>query len=284
MMEQLAEFVRQHPSLLVLTGAGLSEPSGIPVYRDKQGTWLRTKPIQHNEFLKSPQSRQRYWARSMVGWPRMAEAQPNAGHLALVELERAGFISQLITQNVDCLHQRAGHRAVIDMHGSLDRVRCLGCERLLPRALLQQSLQALNPDLQGHLAQMRPDGDADLADELIANVQIPDCPDCQGILKPDVVFFGGTIAGTVSAAVQEAVAQCSAVLVVGSSLTVFSGFRICRDAHRSGKPIAALNQGLMRADALIQLKVEEDCATGLTRLWELLRLPEQRLISAAPAK
>lgn len=272
-MEALANFVLEHPRVLVLTGAGLSAPSGIPTYRDKQGTWLRTTPIQHNDFLKSPLSRQRYWARSMVGWPRMALASPNKGHLALAELERRSLITQLITQNVDCLHQRAGHRALIDMHGSLDRVLCLGCQHTLARTQVQQWLRAANPGIEGHLAQMRPDGDADLAQELIAGVRVPDCPHCGGVLKPDVVFFGGTIPRPVSAAVADAVQACDAVLVVGSSLTVFSGFRICRDAHRLGKPIAALNRGLMRADPLLSMKVEEDCELGLERLRALLLEP-----------
>ncbi len=283
-METLARFVIEHPRVLVLTGAGLSEPSGIPVYRDKQGTWLRTTPIQHNDFLKSAHSRQRYWARSMVGWPRMALASPNKGHLALAELERAGMIGQLITQNVDCLHQRAGQRALIDMHGSLDRVRCLDCETILARTQVQQWLTEANPSIGGHMAQMRPDGDADLADELIASVEVPQCPRCAGVLKPDVVFFGGTIPRPVAAAVVDAVQDCDAVLVVGSSLTVFSGFRICRDAHRQGKPIAALNQGVMRADDLLSLKIEEDCALGLERLGAvLLKAAGPRARSNAPA-
>jgi len=269
-MESLAQFVAEHPRLLVLTGAGLSEPSGIPVYRDKQGTWLRTSPIQHNDFLKSAQSRQRYWARSMVGWPRMALAAPNKGHLALARMESAGLITQMITQNVDCLHQRAGQRALIDMHGSLDRVMCLACEQVLARTQVQDWLKEANPGIEGHMAQIRPDGDADLADELIASVRVPSCTQCGGVLKPDVVFFGGTIPRPVATSVADAVQACDAVLVVGSSLTVFSGFRICRDAHRMGKPIAALNQGLMRADDLLSLKVEEDCALGLHRLHTLL--------------
>ena len=283
-MKDLAQFVLEHPRLLVLTGAGLSEPSGIPVYRDKQGTWLRTTPIQHNDFLKSASSRQRYWARSMVGWPRMALASPNKGHLALAELERAGLISQLITQNVDCLHQRAGQRALIDMHGSLDRVICLSCEQVITRMQVQDWLEDTNPSIEGHMAQLRPDGDADLADDLIANVQVPNCTQCGGVLKPDVVFFGGTIPRPISAAVADAVQDCDAVLVVGSSLTVFSGFRICRDAHRLGKPIAALNQGLMRADELLSMKVEEDCELGLVLLSDLLLKAEgQRVRSNAPA-
>lgn len=269
-LDQLAAFVSKHSRLLVLTGAGLSEPSGIPVYRDKSGTWLRTTPVQHREFIDQQSSRQRYWARSMVGWPKMAQALPNEGHRALVALEHAGLITQLITQNVDCLHQRAGHRAIIDMHGSLDRVQCLQCERYYQRTWVQERLQALNPTVHTYAAQMRPDGDADLADELITSIEVPACAECGGILKPDVVFFGGTIARPRAEAIAKAVENCDAVLVVGSSLTVFSGFRICRDAHRAGKPIVALNQGLTRADELLSFKVQEDCAAGLAKLSALL--------------
>ncbi|MES3007066.1 MAG: NAD-dependent protein deacetylase [Pseudomonadota bacterium] len=270
----LADFVRSHPRLLVLTGAGLSAPSGIPVYRDQLGTWLRTTPVQHQDFLNLPGSRQRYWARSMVGWPRMAQSSPNAGHVALVELERSGFIELLVTQNVDCLHQRAGQRHLIDLHGSLDRVHCLTCAATLPRTQMQEWLQDLNPGLQSPLAQMRPDGDADLADALIASVVIPDCPHCGGILKPDVVFFGGSVPKARVEAVNEALQRSDALLVIGSSLTVFSGFRFCRDAHQLGKPIAALNQGITRADDLLTLKIEEDCERGLREL--------SALLSAAP--
>ena len=269
-MDDLAQFVTEHSRLLVLTGAGLSEPSGIPVYRDKSGTWLRTTPIQHNEFLKSEASRRRYWARSMAGWPRMAQASPNKGHLALVALEQAKLITSLVTQNVDCLHQRAGHRELIDMHGSLDRVQCLECEQVFARSWIQDCLHALNPTVQTQATQMRPDGDADLPDAVIDGIEIPQCPNCNGVLKPDVVFFGGTIPRPRANAIASTVEHCDAVLVVGSSLTVFSGFRICRDAHRLGKPIASLNQGVTRADDLLSLKVEEDCAEGLAQLQTLL--------------
>ncbi|MDP1931814.1 MAG: NAD-dependent protein deacetylase [Gammaproteobacteria bacterium] len=269
-MAALTDFVLKYPRLLVLTGAGLSAPSGIPVYRDKSGTWLRTTPVQHNDFLNKPASRQRYWARSMVGWPRMAQSAPNAGHVALARMEQAGLIDLLVTQNVDCLHQRAGHRNLIDLHGSLDRVHCLDCAAVLPRALMQQWLQEANPNLANPLAEMRPDGDADLADELIAGLIVPACPHCGGVLKPDVVFFGGTVPRTRVDTVNEALRRSDALLVVGSSLTVFSGFRFCRDAHQLGKPIAALNQGVTRADDLLTLKVEEDCAVGLAALVKII--------------
>ncbi len=265
-MEALAVWVRQHPRLLVLTGAGLSAPSGIPVYRDHQGQWLRSTPIQHRDFLNSAAARQRYWARSMVGWPRMAAAAPNAGHHALAALERAGHVQQLITQNVDSLHHRAGHQRVIELHGSLARVICLSCEQAHARATVQGWLLAANPSIHEASATMRPDGDADLDDALIASVKVPTCPVCDGVLMPDVVFFGGTIPRARTDAVSEAIALCDAVLVVGSSLTVFSGFRICRDAHRLGKPVAALNHGVTRADELLTMKVEADCAQGLQAL------------------
>lgn len=269
-MERLVDFIRTHSHLLVLTGAGISQPSGIPVYRDAQGTWLRTTPIQHADFLRKHSSRQRYWARSLVGWPRMAHASPNKGHLALAAMEQSGFVRQLITQNVDCLHQRAGHHKVIDLHGSLDRVHCLSCELVLPRTQMQEWLRLANPQIDDPLAQTRPDGDADLPDDLLGDMQIPACPACGGILKPDVVFFGGTIPRDRVEAASLAVQECDAVLVVGSSLTVFSGFRICRDAHALGKPVAALNRGVTRADALLSFKIEEDCADGLAQLALLL--------------
>ncbi len=269
-MHRLADFVLKHPRLLVLTGAGLSAPSGIPVYRDKSGAWLRSTPVQHNDFLNKPASRQRYWARSMAGWPRMAQSSPNAGHVALVKMEQAGFIELLVTQNVDCLHQRAGHKNLIDLHGSLDRVQCLDCAAVVSRALMQQWLQETNPDLITPLAEMRPDGDADLADDLIAGLTIPPCPHCGGVLKPDVVFFGGTVPRARVDAANEALRRSDALLIVGSSLTVFSGFRFCREAHQMGKPIATLNLGVTRADDLLTLKVEEDCALGLSALVEII--------------
>lgn len=271
-MNALADFLRRHPRLLVLTGAGLSQPSGIPVYRDSQGQWLRSTPIQHADFVNKPASRQRYWARSMIGWPRMRQAAPNAGHLALAELERAGHVTQLITQNVDGLHQRAGQRNVIDLHGNLDTVFCLQCGLRLPRAQMQAALHEANPFLHSPLAQSRPDGDADLPDSLLHDVRVPDCPACGGILKPEVVFFGGTIPRECMARVEAAVKDCEAVLVVGSSLTVFSGFRLCRDAHAQGKPLACLNLGVTRADGLFSLKVEADCAATLAALPSALRL------------
>lgn len=272
MIAALTDFISAHPKLVVITGAGLSTASGIPAYRDQKGTWLRTTPIQHNDFIKQLPSRQRYWARSMVGWPRMQEATPNEGHLALVKMEAAGLIDLLITQNVDCLHQRAGHKNLIDLHGSLDRVICLQCHETDSREAVQRWLEANNPELRQPLSEMKPDGDADIADTLIANITVPDCQHCGGVLKPDVVFFGGTVPRDRVEKANTAITDCDGLLVIGSSLKVFSGFRFCRNAHALGKPIACLTQGETRADELIDLKVEEDCAQGLSAIAKQLGL------------
>lgn len=272
MLDTLANFVEEHPRLVVITGAGLSTSSGIPAYRDKNGTWLRTTPIQHNDFISSHGSRQRYWARSMVGWPSMQKAQPNKGHMALEKMEAAGLIALLVTQNVDCLHQRAGHKNIVDLHGSLDRVQCLSCSAIVARTQMQVWLEARNPNLHQPLSVMKPDGDADITDALIDSIVIPSCPECGGILKPDVVFFGGTIPRPRVERVNAAILGCDALLVVGSSLQVFSGFRLCRDAHRQGLPIACLTRGVTRADEMLSLKVDADCEHGLEELAQKLGL------------
>ncbi len=270
MIAELTAFVQENPRLLVITGAGLSAGSGIPTYRDNEGTWLRSDPIQHQDFINKPSSRQRYWARSMVGWPKMSLANPNSGHLALVELEKAGFIKFLVTQNVDCLHQRAGHARVVDLHGSLDRVICLSCATVLPRAQVQDWLIEDNPHIAKVNAEMRPDGDADLADDVIQGLQIRPCPNCSGTLKPDVVFFGGSVPKSRVEQVSAMVNSTDALLVIGSSLMVFSSFRFCRQAHALQKPIALLNQGATRADDLASLKIDLDCTDALQQLQQRL--------------
>ncbi|MDX1492369.1 MAG: NAD-dependent protein deacetylase [Pseudohongiellaceae bacterium] len=272
MSEALAQFIEQTNKLIVMTGAGLSTTSGIPAYRDKAGTWLRTSPIQHHDFINKKESRQRYWARSMKGWPLMHGAKPNKGHAALFAMEQAGLIELLITQNVDCLHQEAGHKALVDLHGSLDRVQCISCENLFSRQDIQEWLELNNPQLHEALAIVKPDGDADIADELISSIRVPECENCGGILKPDVVFFGGTVPRTRIHTINEALGKSDGLLVVGSSLKVFSGFRICRDTHQAGKPIACLTQGVTRADDMISLKIEADCESSLAETAKLLGL------------
>ncbi|MGH6648906.1 NAD-dependent protein deacetylase [Aquabacterium sp.] len=254
---------------VVLTGAGLSTNSGIPAYRDRHGQWQHAKPIQHQEFLASELVRRRYWARSHVGWQAMSRAEPNAGHRAIAELERLGLVGTVITQNVDGLHHQAGSQSVIELHGSIARVLCLSCQRRYPRAQVQALLQAGNPLFDpppSAVSRAAPDGDAHLEDQHYTGFQVPVCPACQGLLKPDVVFFGDNVPRERVAAASQAIEGASAMLVVGSSLQVYSGFRFAEQAHRLGKPVIAINQGVTRADALLAAKLDQDCSEALTQL------------------
>jgi len=272
----LARFLEAYPRLVVLSGAGLGIASGIPAYRDRAGVWQHSRPITHQEFVSEPERRQRYWARSLLGWPTMRDARPNAGHLALARLERQGYIHLLITQNVDRLHQRAGSSNVIDLHGRLDQVRCLGCSSLVSREAVQQRLLRDNPHSPSQAAQLRPDGDAEPAAELVAQIRIPACAVCGGTLMPDVVFFGGTVPKERVEACNGAIAGADALLVVGSSLQVYSGFRFCRLASELGKPIAIINPGITRGDPLASLKLEADCEPLLTALAAASQAPAPR--------
>lgn len=255
----LQGFLQKHPRLVVITGAGISASSGIPTYRDREGTWKHSAPITHQEFVTDPARRQRYWARSLQGWPVVRDARPNNAHRALSWLERLGHIDLLVTQNVDRLHQRAGSAKVIDLHGRVDRVRCMVCNEITPRERVQQRLLLDNP---GHLHQLsatRPDGDAEVAPELVEALIVPGCEQCDGALIPDVVFFGGSVPKTRVEKCTQAIATADAVLVVGSSLQVFSGYRFCRLARQLGKPLAIINPGSTRADSLASLKLLSDC-------------------------
>ncbi len=276
-VDDLARFVDDHPRLFVLTGAGVSTASGLPDYRDVDGAWKRAPPAQYTEFVSDPAVRRRYWARSLLGWPIFAAASPNAAHRALARLECAGRVATVVTQNVDGLHQAAGSRQVIDLHGRLDATVCLGCGRGGRRDAFQLALAAHNPDFARRAATRAPDGDADLeADDLDAFF-VPGCPACGGLLKPDVVFFGeGVPRGRVEAAYL-ALGEADALLAVGTSLMVFSGFRFAREAAARGLPVAALNRGRTRADGLLSLKVESECGTALAALAE-------RLAPTAPAR
>jgi len=261
----LAEFVAAHPRLFVLTGAGISTRSGIPAYRDAGGNWQRSAPITHQQFVGDPAMRRRYWARSMLGWPVIARAAPNAAHSALARLQDAGRIAALVTQNVDGLHQAAGSTDVIELHGSLHHVTCLDCGGTESRAAIQMLLEGGNPALLAHAtapATAAPDGDAQLESGYDA-FAIPQCPGCGGTLMPDVVFFGGNIPRARVEAAYAALDAADAMLVVGSSLAVYSGYRLCERAHAAGKPIAAVNRGVTRADPLLALKVDADCAEAL---------------------
>lgn len=260
---ELHAWLHAHRRVFVLTGAGISTGSGIPDYRGPDGVWKRRAPITYQAFTRDAAMRARYWARSFVGWPMVARAEPNAAHAALVRLESRGRIRGLVTQNVDGLHARAGQRDVLDLHGRIDRVICLECRTPVARADVQTELAAAHPDWSASLATIAPDGDADLERIDLDRVRPPVCRACGGMLKPDVVFFGENVpAERVSAAVQ-ALREADAMLVVGSSLMVYSGFRFARLAHEMEKPLALLTRGVTRADSLASLKLDVDCVPAL---------------------
>jgi NAD-dependent SIR2 family protein deacetylase len=261
----LAAFIRAHAPLFVLTGAGCSTDSGIPDYRDRDGAWKRAEPIRYQRFVRDPAARQRYWARSFVGWPRVAAARPNATHRALAVLEALGLSHHLVTQNVDGLHQRAGSRRVLDLHGRLDAVDCLDCGVRLARERVQTLLAGHNPGcVPAAPEQSAPDGDVLLGDAAQAAFRVPDCPECGGMLKPAVVFFGENVPRARVTDAMGLLAEARGLLVVGSSLSVFSGYRFCRRAAETGVPIALLNLGRTRADDLAHLKLDAGCAPTLT--------------------
>ena len=266
MAEPLVDFIAAHQRLLVLTGAGCSTASGIPDYRDQAGAWKRPPPMTYQTFTGDPAARQRYWARSLVGWQRFGSAAPNAVHRALAALQGQGRVQCLVTQNVDGLHDAAGSTGVIDLHGRLDAITCLGCGRRGRRASFQQHLVAENPGWAQLPAGIAPDGDADLDAVDFSAFKVPGCVHCGGMLKPDVVFFGESVPRARVEAVQAHLDAADAVLVVGSSLMVWSGFRFVRAAAQAGLPIAIVNQGTTRADSLVTLKCAEDCSQALAFL------------------
>lgn len=266
----LAAFLRAHPRLLVLTGAGVSTDSGIPDYRDPSGQWKRRPPITGQVFRDDALQRARYWARSLIGWPLLADARPNAAHRALAALQAAGRLTGLVTQNVDGLHQAAGSTDVIDLHGRLDRLICLSCGAYSPRSAFQTRLLAANPTWAHGAAPALPDGDADLEHVDFRDFVVPDCLCCGGMLKPDVVFFGENVPRPRVEASFAALAEADGLLVVGSSLMVYSGYRFAVAAHQQGKPVVVLTQGRTRADDLASLKLDARCAETLNRALALL--------------
>ncbi len=263
MNPRLQEFFATYERIFVLTGAGISTASGIPDYRDERGDWKHRKPMEYRDFVDRAGARRRYWARSYVGWQRFVGAAPNAAHAAVARLEKLGRLSHTVTQNVDGLHQRAGSRQLTELHGSLASVACLDCGGTAPREEMQRRLLALNPILADLSAEPAPDGDARLEHRVEKSLQVPACDACGGVLKPEVVFFGETIPKPRVEQCFDALADSDAMLVVGSSLMVYSGFRFARQAHQSGKPVVAINRGRTRADDLLSFKVEQDCAAAL---------------------
>lgn len=270
MQEELLDFCQRHPRLFVLTGAGCSTESGIPDYRDALGAWKRPPPVTFQAFMGGEATRQRYWARSLIGWRTIGGARPGPAHAALVRLEAAGRVTLLLTQNVDGLHGAAGQERVIDLHGRIDTVRCMGCEARSPRSGLQAELLARNPAWADLEAGVAPDGDADLDLADFSAFDVPACRRCGGVLKPDVVFFGESVPRPRVDTALAALAASDALLVAGSSLMVYSGFRFVQAAAAAGQPIAALNLGVTRADELLTLKVAQPVGATLAMLVERL--------------
>lgn len=249
--------------VVALTGAGCSTESGIPDYRGPDTPPRARPPIQHREFVERADARRRYWARSMLGWPRLAAARPNRGHEALAALERAGAVAGLITQNVDGLHHGAGSREIVELHGALRRVRCLACERVTGRDELQRRLAEANPGWTGRGVPVAPDGDADLADDLVADFEVVACVACGGLLMPDVVFFGGSVPRPTLDAAWATFERAEVLLVIGSSLAVFSGYRFVRRAAERAVPVAILNRGPTRGDPHAALRVDARAGEAL---------------------
>lgn len=249
----------------VLTGAGCSTRSGIPDYRGPETRRRARNPIQHRAFVRDATARQRYWARSMVGWPRFCRAEPNATHRLLAVAEAAGHVTGVITQNVDRLHHRAGTRQVVELHGSLSEVRCLTCDVVELRAELQERLEMLNPGWADREVELAPDGDAEL--ERVAGFVVPACQACGGVLKPDVVFFGENVPASTVDAAWRLYEKGEVLLVVGSSLTVFSGYRFVRRASKEGRPVAIVNLGPTRGDPEAAVVVDGEASVVLAEVW-----------------
>lgn len=263
--DHLHRWITRRRHVFVLTGAGCSTASGIPDYRDENGEWKRRPPVMIQAFRTQDATYRRYWARAYAGWARFSAAEPGAAHHALAAWERTGSLAHLVTQNVDGLHQRAGSRAVIDLHGRLDVVVCLGCGRRTSREAVQDAMAAANANWSATAA-AAPDGDADIDAAAVEKFDAPRCTYCGGILKPDVVFFGENVPAERYENAREALAGADALLVAGSSLMVYSGFRFVRQAHEARLPIAIVNRGRTRGDEFAELKVEGDVGPLLTQV------------------
>ena len=267
-LQRLAELVRGG-NVVVLSGAGLSTESGIPDYRGPEGK-RRVTPMMYREFVDSAANRQRYWARSFVGWRRFVAAAPNAGHRAVTELQRVGLLGAIVTQNVDSLHQRSGARDVIELHGSLDRVVCLNCGDRSGRAALEERFRLANPEFVATAHELRPDGDVVLAEEEVRRFQLVRCLVCgSDLLKPDVIFFGESVPKALVERCFAEVERSDGLLVLGSSLQVMSGYRFVLRAAERGRPVAIVTHGITRGDEQATIRIDAPLGETLRRLEEL---------------
>ncbi|SNX65979.1 NAD-dependent SIR2 family protein deacetylase [Streptomyces sp. TLI_55] len=256
--------------VLVLSGAGISTESGIPAYRGEGGSLSRHTPMTYQDFTSSPRARQRYWARSHLGWRTFGRALPNAGHRAVAAFARHGVLSGVITQNVDGLHQAAGSEGVVDLHGRLDRVVCLSCGADSPRRDLAVRLEAANAGFAPTVAEINPDGDADLTDDQVGDFRVVPCGECGGVLKPDVVFFGEPVPVQRIEQCRRLVAEASSLLVLGSSLTVMSGLRFVRQAAQADQRVFIINRDPTRGDQFAVTRVALPLGTALTTIADQL--------------
>ena len=267
--QQLADFIEQHPRLFILTGAGISTGSGIPAYRDAKGNWQSPPPVQHGQFISQLAVRQRYWGRSLAGWHTMRDAQPSNAHKILAAFEKQGHIKLLVTQNVDRLHQKAGSQKVVDLHGRADIVACIECDHEITRDEMHQWCRRENPEFNTPLSSPRPDGDADFETDF-SQFNVPNCPDCGGVMKARVVYFGDNVPKETVFSAIDALERSDALLCVGTSLQVFSGFRFNRHALQQKIPQAALTQGVTRADEMLDLKINAEINQTLEEVANLL--------------
>jgi NAD-dependent SIR2 family protein deacetylase len=252
--------------VMILSGAGLSTESGIPDYRGPTGALRKALPMTYQLFISDPAARQRYWARSQLGWRHIVAASPNAGHRSVAALEAAGLLSGIVTQNVDGLHQAGGASSVVELHGNLERVVCLSCRQRSSRVDLDARLRRANRDWEAHASTVNPDGDVAIDDAVIASFRVVDCEGCGGVLKPDVVFFGENVPPDKVACCYELVERSRALLVLGSSLSVMSGLRFVRRAAALGVPVAIVNQGWTRGDEYAAIRLHAALGTTLTAL------------------
>jgi NAD-dependent SIR2 family protein deacetylase len=264
-IDRLCELVRGK-TVVALTGAGLSTESGIPDYRSPEALARPRRPIQGPEFVRSEVVRRRYWARSALGWERMRRAEPNEGHRALAALERSGVVVHVITQNVDRLHRKGGSRNVTELHGALEEVGCLACGALEDRDALQERMLVLNPGWTSGDVPTAPDGDAELPADREECFVVPPCARCGGVLKPRVVFFGDNVPRPIVDEAFHATDAAEVLLVVGSSLAVFSGYRFLRRAVERGTPVAIVNRGPVRGEEHAAVKVEASTGSTLDAL------------------